>query len=57
MVTADQRIRDLARVIHEQHGDQAVAKAVERARDWREAKDHSMAALWLQVAEECPQVR
>jgi len=53
MVSADQRIRDLALVIHDQHGDEAVAEAFERARNWREAEDHPMAAVWTQVAEEC----
>jgi hypothetical protein len=54
MMRVDQRIRDLARVIHEQHGDGAVAEALERARNWREAEDHAMATIWTQVAEECP---
>jgi hypothetical protein len=51
--TADQRIRDLARVIHENYGDEAVAMALERVRDWREAEDRPMAALWMRVAVEC----
>jgi hypothetical protein len=53
MARTDQRTRDLAQVIHEQHGDQAVAEALARARNWREAEDDRMAALWMQVAEEC----
>jgi hypothetical protein len=57
MATTDQRIRDLARVIHEKHGDEAVAVALERARNWREAEDPPMAAVWVQVAEECRKLR
>jgi len=53
MATPEPRIRDLARVIHEKHGDEAVAKALERVRDWREAEDRPMAALWMRVAVEC----
>jgi hypothetical protein len=53
MATADQRIRDLARVIHENYGDEAVAVALERVRNWREAEDRPMAALWMRVAAEC----
>jgi hypothetical protein len=53
MATTDQRIRDLARVIHEKYGDEAVVMALERVRDWREAEDRPMAALWMRVAVEC----
>jgi hypothetical protein len=53
MATTDQRIRDLARVIHENYGDEAVAVALERVRNWREAEDGPMAALWMRVAAEC----
>jgi hypothetical protein len=53
LATSDQRIRDLARVIHENYGDEAVAVALERVRDWRAAEDRQMAALWMRVAEEC----
>jgi len=53
MIAAGQRIRDLARVIHEKHGDEAVAEALGRARNWREAEDRPMAALWMRVAVEC----
>jgi hypothetical protein len=53
MATTDQRTRDLAQVIHENYGDEAVAVALERVRNWREAEDGPMAALWMRVAEEC----
>jgi hypothetical protein len=53
MATTEQRIRDLALVIHQNYGDEAVAKALERVRNWRDAEDHPMAAVWEQVAKEC----
>ena len=33
------------------HGDEAVALAMERARLWQAAEDEAWAAIWTQVAE------
>jgi len=48
----DPKIRQLAEVLVENHGDQALAVVTERVRMWLDVQDYPWVVVWAQVAEE-----
>jgi hypothetical protein len=51
MIDADPRIRELAQVVVERHGQAALGVVTERIRFWLEAEDYGWVAVWAEVAD------